>query len=76
MLTGKLIVEYINPGWLIFSEGFEKSRARRFIKYALDLILSIILLVIFLPVIIITAVLIKIDSRGQVFFFSRESRER
>ncbi|MFH1642552.1 MAG: TIGR03013 family XrtA/PEP-CTERM system glycosyltransferase, partial [Nanoarchaeota archaeon] len=68
MLTGKLIVEYINPGWLIFSEGFEKSRARRFIKYALDLILSIILLVIFLPVIIITAVLIKIDSRGQVFF--------
>jgi len=68
MLTGKLIVEYINPGWLIFSEGFEKSRVRRFIKYALDLILSIILLVIFLPVIIITAVLIKIDSRGQVFF--------
>ncbi|MCJ7615281.1 MAG: TIGR03013 family PEP-CTERM/XrtA system glycosyltransferase [Desulfobacterales bacterium] len=68
MLTGKLIVEHINPGWLIFSEGFEKSRARRFIKYTLDLILSIILLVILVPVIIITVVLIKIDSRGPVFF--------
>jgi len=68
MLTGKLIVKYINPGWLIFSEGFEKSRARRFIKYTLDLILSFVLLVIFLPVIIITAILIKIDSRGPVFF--------
>jgi sugar transferase (PEP-CTERM system associated) len=68
MLTGKLIVEHINPAWLIFSEGFEKSRTRRFIKYTLDLILSFVLLVIFLPLIIITAILIKIDSRGPVFF--------
>ncbi len=68
MLTGKLIVAYINPGWLIFSEGFEKSRLRRFTKYVLELISSFILLVIFLPVIIITAILIKIDSSGPVIF--------
>ena len=32
MLTGKLIVQTINPGWLIFSEGFQKSRTRRFMQ--------------------------------------------
>ncbi|MDL1968854.1 MAG: TIGR03013 family PEP-CTERM/XrtA system glycosyltransferase [Deltaproteobacteria bacterium] len=69
MLTGKLIVEHINPGWLIFSEGFKKSYIRRFIKYILDLILSVILLIILLPVIITTAILIKIDSKGPVIFF-------
>ena len=32
MLTGKLVVEQINPSWLIFSGGFEKSPTRRFLK--------------------------------------------
>jgi hypothetical protein len=31
MLTGKLIVEQINPSWLIFSKGFQKSDTQRFI---------------------------------------------
>ncbi len=34
MLTGKLIVEQINPAWLIFSQGFQTSWARRFLKEA------------------------------------------
>ena len=68
MLTGKLIVQTINPGWLIFSEGFQKTRTRRFIKRMLDLILSLVLLLIFLPLIIVIGILIKIDSRGPVIF--------
>jgi sugar transferase (PEP-CTERM system associated) len=68
MLTGKLIVEQINPGWLIFSEGFRKSRIKRFIKRIIDLSLSSVLLILFLPLIVITAVLIKIDSEGPVIF--------
>ena len=68
MLTGKLIVEQINPAWLIFSNGFKKSRTRRFIKRAEDLILSVLLLIILLPLIIIIAILIKLDSKGPVIF--------
>jgi sugar transferase (PEP-CTERM system associated) len=68
MLTGKFIVEQINPAWLIFSEGFYKSRTRRFLKRTMDLILSIVLLILLLPVIIATAILIKIDSKGPVIF--------
>jgi sugar transferase (PEP-CTERM system associated) len=68
MLTGKLIVEQINPAWLIFSEGFHKSRTRRFIKRTIDLILSFAMFILLLPMIIVTAILIKIDSKGPAFF--------
>jgi sugar transferase (PEP-CTERM system associated) len=68
MLTGKIIVEEINPSWLIFSKGFQKTIARRFIKRVMDFMLSVVMLILLLPVIIITTVLIKIDSKGPVIF--------
>ncbi len=68
MLTGKLIVEQTYPAWLIFSEGFRRSNAVFFTKRIFDLIFSFILLIVFFPVIIVTALLIKIDSKGPVIF--------
>jgi len=68
MLAGKLIVEEIKPGWLIFSDGFRKSLAVRFLKRALDIVLSIGLLILLAPVFALVAVLVKIDSKGSVFF--------
>ena len=68
MLTGKLVVKAINPSWLIFSEGFRKSRTRRFLKRSVDLILSFIMLAVFLPLMGIIAILIKLDSRGPAIF--------
>ena len=68
MLTGKLVVNAINPAWLIFSEGFRKSRTRRFLKRSVDLILAIIGLIILSPLMGIIAILIKIDSKGPVIF--------
>jgi len=76
MLTGKLIVEQISPAWLIFSEGFHKSGTRRFLKRSTDLILSLIMLVLLLPVIILTAILIKIDSKGPIFFSQERIGEK
>ena len=68
MLAGKLMVDQINPAWIIFSKGFYKSLTRRFIKRTLDLMLSVSMIILFLPLIIVTAVLIKIDSTGPVLF--------
>jgi len=68
MLTGKLLVEYINPSWFIFSDGFQKSLVRRFIKRITDIILSSVILIIFLPVIILFIILIRIDSKGSPFY--------
>ena len=68
MLTGKLLVEKINPSWLIFSEGFRKSWMRRVIKRTGDLLLSIIMLGLLAPILIAVAILIKLDSKGSVLF--------
>lgn len=76
MLTGKLIVEQINPGWLIFSEGFHQSNLQRFFKRITDIILSFSMLIVFLPLIITIAILIKIDSKGPIFFCQERVGEK
>jgi sugar transferase (PEP-CTERM system associated) len=75
-LTGKLAVSALNPGWLIFSAGFQKSHMRLLLKRLIDLILSILLMIACLPIIIITAVLIKIDSKGPVIFSQERVGEK
>ena len=68
MLTGKLLVTKINPSWLIFSEGFKKSRIRTIIKRLEDIIISTIMLILLSPLLFITSILIKLDSKGPIFF--------
>ncbi len=75
-LTGKLTVESLNPSGLIFSGGFQKSLLRRFLKRSTDLILSVFMLIVCSPLIMITAVLIKIDSKGPVFFSQERVGEK
>jgi sugar transferase (PEP-CTERM system associated) len=76
MLTGKLTVEQINPSWLIFSGGFEKTRMRKFLKRTTDLILSFGMLICLCPLILLVAILIKIDSRGPVIFSQERVGEK
>lgn len=67
-ISGKLLVEKINPSWLIFSDGFVKSRFIRISKRMIDLFASTVLLVLSLPVILVAALFIKLDSPGKVWF--------
>jgi len=76
MLTGKLIVEQINPGWLIFSEGFQKSRLQRALKRIIDLILACTLLVLLSPLLGIFALAIKLDSEGPIIFSQERVGEK
>ena len=75
-LTGKLTVAALNPSWLIFSGGFQKSRARRILKRSTDLILSVVMLIFCMPVFFITAVLIKFESKGPIFFSQERVGEK
>jgi sugar transferase (PEP-CTERM system associated) len=75
-LTGKLTVESLNPSGLIFSGGFQKTFLRRFLKRSVDSILSVFMLIVCSPLIVITAVLIKIDSKGPVFFSQERVGEK
>ena len=67
-ITGKLLVEKINPSWLIFSDGFVKSPIVRLTKRLVGLALSSIMLVVLSPLILVVAIAIKLDSKGRVLF--------
>lgn len=72
-LTGKLPVNYLREGWLVYSSlyGLQRSIYTTRIKRVLDLIVSVLGLLLSLPVIIITAIIIKLSSKGPVFFEQR-----
>ena len=66
--TGKIAVENLRPSWLIFSEGFRKGRFLFAAKRGLDLLLAAAGFVIGLPLMALVAVLIRLTSRGSVFY--------
>jgi len=67
-ITGKLLIEKINPSWLIFSDGFVKPGILRFVKRFMGLFMSAVMLIVFSPLILLVAVAIRLDSRGSAFF--------
>jgi sugar transferase (PEP-CTERM system associated) len=67
-LTGKLVVEHLEPSWLIFSDGFHKSKTTRFLKRSIDLILSVVMIVMLSPLMLVVAILLKMDSNGPVIY--------
>ncbi|HET6202298.1 MAG TPA: TIGR03013 family XrtA/PEP-CTERM system glycosyltransferase [Planctomycetota bacterium] len=66
-ITGKIAVESLHPSHLIFSEGFRKSRFVLATKRALDLTVSAAGLLVTAPIMIASAIAIRLDSRGPVF---------
>ena len=67
--TGRVDLDTINPSWLIFSDGFSSSRMfSSASKRIFDITASLILLSLTFPIIILFAVLVKLDSKGPAFF--------
>jgi sugar transferase (PEP-CTERM system associated) len=70
--TGRVDLDTVNPSWLIFSDGFSSGRAlSSAAKRIFDITASLLLLVLTLPVIVLFALLVKIDSKGPAFFRQR-----
>lgn len=67
--TGRVDLDTINPSWLIFSDGFSSSRMfSSAVKRIFDITASLVLLALTLPIIILFAGLVKLDSKGPAFF--------
>jgi len=67
-LTGKIPLESLRLSWLLFSPGFQISRGRRLSKRAVSLLLSLTAFVLTLPLMILVALAIRLDSQGPVLF--------
>ena len=66
--TGKIAVENLRPSWLIFSSGFQDTRARRAGKRAIDLISATIGLILAAPIMALVALAVRLTSPGPVLF--------
>ena len=68
-LTGKILVEEVNPDWIIFSSGFNKGRLRTFSTQVIDIFLALFGLLATLPITIASAIIIRLESQGPIFYF-------
>lgn len=67
--TGRVDLDSVNPSWLIFSDGFSAGRRiSSFAKRVFDIIASAILLTASLPLILLFAILVKLESKGPAFY--------
>ena len=66
----KIDINQINEEWLLESNGFDilNNEMQKNIKRGMDLILALILMVILSPLALITAIIIKFESKGPVIF--------
>jgi sugar transferase (PEP-CTERM system associated) len=67
-ITGKLPVDQLNPSYLVFSSGCRTTKATIIYQRAFSIIFSIIGLILSAPLMLLTAIAIKLESRGPVFF--------
>lgn len=74
-MTGKLLIENMNPSHIIFSDGFRITSLRRYLKRIFDVFFAGISIVFSMPILLIVPVLIKLDSRGPVLFKQRRVGE-
>jgi sugar transferase (PEP-CTERM system associated) len=67
-LTGRVMLRTLKPSWFVFSDGFHRSKWNDWVKRTLDLTFSIIGLALALPVMALVAIIVKLDSKGPVFY--------
>ena len=70
--TGRIDLGSVNPSWLIFSDGFASGRMLSGVaKRVFDVAASLLLLVLTVPLVLLTAMAIKLESRGPAFYRQR-----
>jgi sugar transferase (PEP-CTERM system associated) len=65
---GRVDLGALRPSWFLYSDGFRSGRIHRFLKRVLDIGVSIALLIFTLPLLVLIAIAIRLESRGPVFY--------
>jgi len=63
-----LRMDSLYPSWLVFGNGFNQGALRTLIKRIFDIIASLILLIVTLPIMLLAALLIVIEDGTPVFY--------
>ena len=61
-------ISHVNAGWLIFGDGFNQGSLRSLVKRAFDIAFAMVILALTWPVMLVTALVIKLESPGKVLY--------
>jgi sugar transferase (PEP-CTERM system associated) len=67
-VTGRVLLDLVRPSWLIFSSRGRRARTNEVLRVVIHRLVALIGAILSLPIVLVTAVLIKIDSRGPVLY--------
>ncbi len=65
---GEVPTDSLKASWLVYGHGFVQDGVRTAVKRAFDLVMSSLLLVIASPIMVLTAIAIRLDSRGPIIY--------
>ncbi len=67
-VTGKIPMQNLPPSYFVFNKGFNVSLMTKILSRITNFVGSLIALALSLPVIIVVAIAIKLDSKGPIFY--------
>jgi sugar transferase (PEP-CTERM system associated) len=67
-ITGRVSLNMVRPSWLIFSGRGRQAKFATLSRTAVHRAAALIAAILSLPIVVVTAILIKLDSRGPVFY--------
>jgi sugar transferase (PEP-CTERM system associated) len=65
---GRIDLANTDPNWLLFADGFQSGPVVNAIRRGADLVISVAFLIATLPLMLVVAGMIKLDSPGPVFY--------
>ena len=65
---GQIRLDSVSAGWLIFGDGFSQGLWRTIVKRLFDVVCALVLLVLASPIILLTGLLILLESGGPVLY--------
>ncbi len=72
--SGRVRIDVLNPSWIIFGQGFRRGSLRQLTSRALDLVAGTLLIVLALPVMVATAIAIKLEDGPRAPVLYRQER--
>lgn len=67
-ITGRVSLSMLRPSWLIFTGRGRQAKLAELSRIAVHWLVALIGAILSLPIVLVTAVLIKLESRGPVFY--------
>ena len=64
----KIPIELARPSDLVFSDGFDRSKLLFLMRRTVSLMAAVVLFLLASPILLVTAILIKLDSKGPIFY--------